>query len=285
MADWYYFQGGNQQGPVSDDQLRNLVAAGQLQPHDSVWRQGMANWAPISSVPELMPAAPAPAPHYGAPPAAAASYAPPEQYAHEQRPAAARGAVKKITLWSILLVSGAGLWFINTFLPWWGISLQAPTTEEPTKENREAWKRAEEIARDNKEWYQSNLGLNAYRKVVVAVFSPTDPTTKASSTLLGIHTGTGLFAFILTFLILGGVITSWFVEVVAAWRWIASFVFALFALIILILSMLWLFGSPGASAPPYLRQGNSIGPILELLASLVVLTGAVLDGLDRKSVV
>ena len=71
---WFYTRGGQQAGPVSLDQLRQMAASGQITPADLVWREGMANWQPMSSMPELggAPAAPAPpaAPYgqpYGAP--------------------------------------------------------------------------------------------------------------------------------------------------------------------------------------------------------------------------
>jgi hypothetical protein len=70
MADWYYSKGGQQSGPVSVDQLRQMVASGQVGPQDLVWRDGMANWLPASTVPEVggggAPAA-APQPQYGQP--------------------------------------------------------------------------------------------------------------------------------------------------------------------------------------------------------------------------
>jgi len=34
-------------------QLRGMAAAGQLAPNDPVWKPGMANWVPASSVPGI----------------------------------------------------------------------------------------------------------------------------------------------------------------------------------------------------------------------------------------
>lgn len=220
MADWFYFQGGNQQGPVSDDQMRAMVASGQLQPQDSVWRQGMANWAPISSVPELMSGggAPAAAPMGGEP---MGGYAAPDagydrgpDYGYQQRPAAT-GGVQMITPWSIILVAGGGLWFINTFLPW----ASAPI-----------------------------LG-----------------------TYLGFSFGVGVFAFIISLFVLGAVITSFFVPILAEWRWTGAFFFALMALIILIMGMVLAFRDFGGA--------KSVGPWINLPASLAVLAGGVLEGI------
>ncbi|MBM4041055.1 MAG: DUF4339 domain-containing protein, partial [Planctomycetes bacterium] len=81
MADWYVGQGGQQRGPLSDADLKAMVARGEVAPTDLVWRDGMAEWKAVSAVPELRPApAPAPAPPAPAayaPPPAAPAYAPP----------------------------------------------------------------------------------------------------------------------------------------------------------------------------------------------------------------
>lgn len=62
MAAWYYARGGQQVGPVSEAQLRALINQGALQPTDLVWRDGMAQWQPVSQVADL--AGPAPVSYY-----------------------------------------------------------------------------------------------------------------------------------------------------------------------------------------------------------------------------
>ena len=52
-AQWYYARGKQQRGPVSLDEIRILLASGQLTPADLAWREGMANWAAIRTIPEL----------------------------------------------------------------------------------------------------------------------------------------------------------------------------------------------------------------------------------------
>ncbi len=54
MADeWYYMHQGRQAGPISLEQLKQLVAAGQLRESDEVWKQGTPDWRLIRTVPEL----------------------------------------------------------------------------------------------------------------------------------------------------------------------------------------------------------------------------------------
>lgn len=51
--DWFYTQQGQQVGPVSPDQLRQLVATGSLPPGELVWRDGLSSWIPAHTVPGL----------------------------------------------------------------------------------------------------------------------------------------------------------------------------------------------------------------------------------------
>jgi hypothetical protein len=50
---WYYAVGGAQQGPVDLSVLQQYVASGSIQPNDVVFREGMTDWIPVQSVPEL----------------------------------------------------------------------------------------------------------------------------------------------------------------------------------------------------------------------------------------
>jgi hypothetical protein len=69
---WYYAKGGSQLGPVSDEDLRAKLSSGELLPSDLVWREGMSDWKPASSVPGLSAASGAPmAPPVAMPPVAA----------------------------------------------------------------------------------------------------------------------------------------------------------------------------------------------------------------------
>tara|TARA_R110002096_G_scaffold82164_2_gene191130 strand:+ start:859 stop:1380 length:522 start_codon:yes stop_codon:yes gene_type:complete len=55
--DWYYASNGQQQGPVSQDQLKELAKGGQVQGSDLVWNEGMTDWVPLSTLPEFAIAA------------------------------------------------------------------------------------------------------------------------------------------------------------------------------------------------------------------------------------
>ncbi len=50
MAQWYWSENGQQQGPCDGKQLRQLATAGRIHPASLVWKDGMAEWAPASQV-------------------------------------------------------------------------------------------------------------------------------------------------------------------------------------------------------------------------------------------
>lgn len=71
-AVWYYADGGEQRGPVSDEEIANLIASGTVRANTLVWREGMENWAaakaslPGALVPQSWVDALPPMPHAGA---------------------------------------------------------------------------------------------------------------------------------------------------------------------------------------------------------------------------
>ncbi len=55
-SQWYYMRDGQQHGPVSSAELRQLANSGQLSPDDLVWKEGASKWIPAGSVKGLFPA-------------------------------------------------------------------------------------------------------------------------------------------------------------------------------------------------------------------------------------
>lgn len=53
-AQWYHGDQGRQQGPVSEEEMRAMIAAGQVGPQTMVWREGLPAWQPLSACPELV---------------------------------------------------------------------------------------------------------------------------------------------------------------------------------------------------------------------------------------
>jgi hypothetical protein len=87
-AGWYYAVGGQRQGPVGFDRLRQLAYSGQIGPSDLVWTEGMADWQAAHTIAGLgsprvatTPPPPPPPPpqqygYYGAAPMGYASSGP-----------------------------------------------------------------------------------------------------------------------------------------------------------------------------------------------------------------
>ena len=69
---WYYNEGSERRGPVSQEELQGLIARGVVGPDNLAWREGMANWVRAGDLPEL-------APYFQSPPAS------PEEAAEEPR--------------------------------------------------------------------------------------------------------------------------------------------------------------------------------------------------------
>lgn len=49
-VDWYFTTNGQQQGPVAVERLRRLIT-----PSDLVWKEGLPEWVPASTIPNLFP--------------------------------------------------------------------------------------------------------------------------------------------------------------------------------------------------------------------------------------
>ena len=77
MKQWHCSIGGQQYGPVSEQEVRSWAATGRIKPTDYVWSEGMTDWVPASTVEGLMPG--------GAAAAAAAAMGPPVTYAKPHR--------------------------------------------------------------------------------------------------------------------------------------------------------------------------------------------------------
>ena len=51
---WFYASGGQQRGPFSEPQFRDLIAAGTVRADTLVWAEGMAGWQKAGEVPGLI---------------------------------------------------------------------------------------------------------------------------------------------------------------------------------------------------------------------------------------
>jgi hypothetical protein len=78
MSDqWFVHSNGEQMGPYTGQQLVEYAQQGNILADTMVWTEGMAEWAPASQVPGLIPAAPVPAPAPAPVSTTSAAWAPP----------------------------------------------------------------------------------------------------------------------------------------------------------------------------------------------------------------
>lgn len=59
---WWYATGDQRFGPYSGSELRAIASTGKIATTDLIWKEGLANWLPASSVKGLLPPAPASVP-------------------------------------------------------------------------------------------------------------------------------------------------------------------------------------------------------------------------------
>jgi hypothetical protein len=55
MAQWFYEQHGQRNGPVDTATLKRMAIDGQLDPNDLIWREGLAQWVRASTAKGLYP--------------------------------------------------------------------------------------------------------------------------------------------------------------------------------------------------------------------------------------
>jgi GYF domain 2 len=73
---WFYAASGQQQGPLPEEQLRDLIARGAVRADTLVWSEGMAGWQKAGEIPGLMSMPPGPPsmPQGGSPPVMGGGY-------------------------------------------------------------------------------------------------------------------------------------------------------------------------------------------------------------------
>ncbi|MGJ5080398.1 DUF4339 domain-containing protein [Bradyrhizobium sp. HKCCYLS3013] len=109
---WYYAAQGQQQGPTSEDELRDLIARGVVTAETLLWSDGMAGWEKAGRIPGLMSGVP--------------SMSPATPPAFDAGTAASGGALSvKLDIWSylgwtLLYVVGQ---FLIVITPWTAVYL------------------------------------------------------------------------------------------------------------------------------------------------------------------
>lgn len=102
---WYYSKNATQQGPVSLDELRAKLSSGEVSGTDMVWREGLPDWRPACSMPELVVSAATPPPIPMAGGVLNSPYSPPAA-----APAQVSGGLVPNYLWQSIVVTLLCCW-------------------------------------------------------------------------------------------------------------------------------------------------------------------------------
>jgi hypothetical protein len=62
MSNWYFCKNGQQEGPISLDDLKGMIACGDLASTLPVWEIGTSSWIKVSRHPDLISSIPTPPP-------------------------------------------------------------------------------------------------------------------------------------------------------------------------------------------------------------------------------
>lgn len=85
---WYYAKNGHQNGPVPTEDMIDRIAMGEISPTDLAWCEGMADWLPVSEIPQLKVLPPVRDEVAAAPPVGASQQPSPYQAPASAAPAA-----------------------------------------------------------------------------------------------------------------------------------------------------------------------------------------------------
>ena len=104
---WHYSRGGQQAGPISAAELKQLASSGKLSRTDMVWKDGMPNWVPAEKINGLFaaPAASTPPPVPSSPPSLPSD-------------APATSLIAGLHRQRFAIAVAAGVGMLATFLPW-----------------------------------------------------------------------------------------------------------------------------------------------------------------------
>jgi len=294
-TEWYYTRGTEQMGPVSSEELKQLAASGELGPDDLVWKEGMEDWRPAGQLKGLLSAGSAEG--EGAATVAVSSAGRPVSAG---RPDSEPG---RPAFWQIPFLVGSGLLVIAMFLPWWSITISGTEDEfEEAFSKVEAENGERAFARNGDDgvprrrtrrkpdadkykylWEKTGWYLrNSYALSVDVRSVPMDNDDESldiRGRIWGWNSSLGRLGGFLGLLVIPLAVTMMAWPAARRFSFTTSFLIGYIGLILLVMTLLWYFESPGYDESPVLTQNAHVGPYLVLVANLVLLVSGILDGL------
>lgn len=253
MADeWYYSRDKKQHGPVTREELGDLVATGDLLPGDLVWKDGMAEWVAASRVRGLIPQSPS---------------APPAQRS-QPAPAIPRSPDAGGVAWHIVAIVAAPLLVLAFVLPWWSWS----ASESNLRANRqqEGLERFGDVSKESDDWVKSYKGLKTDLK----------PRGDGSISIRiwGWHTIPGVLGLIAGLVAIATSVVALAIRPLRRWAWIAYFVDAVVSLAVTVFALVFIFSCPNDTVG-FLSVGFSVGPFVSVLGAVTLLVAGLTGGI------
>lgn len=180
------------------------------------------------------------------------------------------------------ILAGAFLLFVAFFLPWWGLT---GVPEDRPGFGNGVQVKTPDLLTKNAEWYARYAVWDRFQKQRDAMLNAAREgedvnVGRVSISLFGRNTGTGVVAFIYSFLAVAIVIGPVFVPVLRPGTWAGYLASAVICAGIFLSTLIeWVFCSPGQDVEGQLSQGISIGVWFALIGSAVVVAAGTMAGL------
>lgn len=265
---WYYTKDDERQGPVSADELKRLAEAGELQPDDLIWKDGMEDWRPASQLKGLFDG---------------------ETAAPTSKPAAVV-AGDRSPAWQIPHLIAATLFIVAMFLPWWSLRLSGKP-QELEKEfsvekdiGRGRVRKRPDMAKFRQVWKKTGWYLRHTDTLSVDFGDfPLDGPVRdreidIQAKIWGLHLGLGLAGGFLGFALIPLAVMIMVWRDARRFSWVASFLAAYISLLLCVMTVIWYFEAPGYDVKPVFSQGAHIGPYLSMGGSALLLIFGMIDG-------
>lgn len=274
---WYYTKDEERQGPVSAEDLKQLVQDGELLPNDLIWKEGMEDWRPASQLKGLFPA----------------DAEDPAEAETQPMPGVSSPAAVGVrsAVWQIPQMVVATMFIVAMFLPWWSARLRGNPAEIQKAfskdvdlgrgriRSRPDMEKLQKLWR-NAGWYVRNLESVSFDFRDLPLDGPArDEEIDIRAKVWGFHSGLGLAAGFFGFALLPLSIMMLGWKAARAFGWVTSFLAAYLCLLLGMLTVLWYFETPGYDVKPVFTQGAHIGPYLVMSGAVLLLIFGIIDGI------
>ena len=293
-SEWYYAKNGQQYGPISSREMKQLASQGTIQAGDVVWKDGMPEWRPADEIKGLIPEQ------------EQLPELTPVDESESREPRSRQSRSHRRGLFGPLILILASIPMIAAmFLPWWSLRMRPigdekkakgnwarsqagilamkereldsflkriessqVSTEEDEQQERQIGIRFIKAAKKSRKWWTANLktGDTSFASRIKELAKQADKDKKLSLKIShwGWSDGCAIMGLIFGLVVLLFTILFLSVPPMRDWSWIMSIIATVMGIIAIIFSLIWVFTAPSLDVKKVLDQGTSIGPWLLL---------------------